>query len=186
MNTKANKSKLGTFTRRLMVLPALVVALSLASTGTASAQTAFQATVKDVPGNAGPCATTLCGSASIAGYGPAVWTFTVLTLNPGGLSPQCSPYTAITTFQLLSGGGTLVLDEQGVACSPGNSGNAPRQDTFGFPWNLITASWNVDTTGVYGANTGAFAGLTGAGTATGKFDGPALRDAYTGSLAPAS
>jgi hypothetical protein len=182
MNTEANNSKLSSFTRRLMVLPALVAAVTLASTGSASAQTAFQATVKAVPGNDLPCAQALCGSASIDGYGPAAWTFDLLTLPPGG---QCSPYTGISTFQLLSGGGTLVLDEQGVVCTPGNSGNAARQDLFGAPIT-ITTGWNVDTTGVYGTNTGVFAGLTGTGTATGKFDGPSFKDAYTGTLAPAA
>jgi hypothetical protein len=186
MNTKAKKSKLGTITRRLIVLPGLVVAVTLAFTAAASAQTAFQANVKAVPGNDWPCAGPVCGIASIAGYGPAAWTLDVLTVNPGGISPQCSPYTGVGTFQLLNGDGTLVLDEQGIICTPGNSGNAPRQDPFGAPISLIAASWNVDTTGVYGANTGVFAGLTGTGTDTGKFDGPALKDAYTGTLTPAA
>jgi hypothetical protein len=198
MNIRATKPTLGSSTRRLMALPALVVAISLAFTGAASAQTAFQATGNDSPRNEKTCVQTIpaiyvtanvvCSKTDIAGYGPAFWTDNILTVVPGD-TPACVAYTSVTTFQL-PGGDTLVLDEglPGTACSPGNSWNNPRNDPFGTPWPAggINANWTVDTTGVYGANTGVFAGGTGAGTMTGQYAGPEVKATYTGTLAPAT
>lgn len=91
MNAQANNWKLGAFTRRLIVLPALVVAVSLAFTGAASAQTAFQASVKGNNPPPKPCpTTTFCGSANIAGYGPATWTLNGISTTPvsSGICPR--------------------------------------------------------------------------------------------------
>jgi hypothetical protein len=186
MNAKANTWRLGAVTRNLILLPALVVAVSLALTGAASAQTAFQASIKGINTKPGPpCAPTittpvtgvLCGSTTIAGYGPAVWT---LNANiTGALSSACFTYTGTTTFQLLSGDGTLFLDETGTACAPGNSGSAPRHDWFGPPL-FATASWTVDP-----ASTGVFAGLASsqsAGTDTAQLAGAHTSATYTGTL----
>ena len=64
-------------------------------------------------------------------------------------------YQATTTFEL-SDGSTLVLNESGLVCAPGNSQSAPPQ-SFGFP-EYATSSWTVTSA------SGAFSGLTGAGT----------------------
>jgi hypothetical protein len=160
MNAKANRSNLGAVTRRLIVLLALVVGLSLAFTGAASAQTVvpFQATVDNISthggGNSGPTCSTYtwyyCGTATIAGYGPALWWFD----SPGPplgtpVSSDCSRYTGTSTFQL-SDGDRLVLNEYNVElCHPGNSGNTPNfwgntqgVITQGHPnRGVLTTSW---------------------------------------------
>jgi hypothetical protein len=170
--------------------------VSLALTGAASAQT-FQTTANGTPRTGKTCVQTipsqyvtanvLCGSADIPGYGSAVWTDNILTVVPGA-TPACVAYTSVTTFQLPDSS-TLVLDEgqpdkPGSACSPGNSWNNPRKNPFGAPWPAggVTASWTVDPTGAYGANTGAFATASGAGTMTGQYAGPEVKATYTGTL----
>lgn len=76
----------------------------------------------------------------------------------GGMqSVPAFTYTATTTFELLSGGGTLILDESGLVCAPGNSGSAPPQ-SHGFP-EYARSSWTVDP-----LSNGQFSGLTGSGT----------------------
>jgi hypothetical protein len=183
MNAQANNWKLGAFTRRLIVLPALVVAVSLAFTGAAYAQTAFQASVKGNNPPPKPCpTTTFCGSANIAGYGPATWTLNGISTTPvsSGICPRTGlvpafTYTATTTFELLNGGGTLILDESGLVCAPGNSGSAPPQ-SHGFP-EYASSSWTVDP-----LSNGQFSGLTGSGTDALHAAGAHFSGTYTGTL----
>jgi hypothetical protein len=154
------------------VLPALVVALSLALTGAASAQTTpFQASVT-FPGTlpslrAGGCANGafFCGTANVAGYGAASWNFGNVT-NPTISDTPCgSTYTATTEFTLVSDpGSTLVLDEGGQLCGLGNDGAAYRgyfaqkgnkYAWSGFPYAIV-GNWTVDPT-----STGVFSTLVG-------------------------
>ena len=134
MNAKANAWRAGALTRPVKPLPALVVVLSLAFTGAASAQTAFQANVNGITPKSMPCATTFCGTASITGYGPATWTLNAISTTPvSGPCPYGPPalvsaftYQATTTFELSdSAQSTLVLNESGLVCAPGNSQSAP-------------------------------------------------------------
>jgi hypothetical protein len=180
--------------RAALALP--VVAVSLAFTGTASATT-FQATVRGInPKPSPPCAATIttprptptavfCGSASIAGYGPAVWTDNVIAVGP--TISGCFNYAAITTFQLLRRHSTLILDEGALdnegnptdaaqACAPGNSSSAPSHD-WSVPLYANNVSWTVDS-----ASTGVFAGLTGAGTAALQTAGAQFMGTYSGTL----
>jgi hypothetical protein len=151
----------------VLALSALVAALSLAFTGTASAQTSFQASVTFTGTRpAGPCSNGayLCGTANIAGYGAASWNLYVtgFTSVP---SPCGSTYTATTYFTLVSDpDSTLVLDEGGSFCGLGHDGAAYRgyfnegSTAFGHPFAIV-GSWTVDP-----ASTGQFLGLTGSGT----------------------
>ena len=68
----ATGSRSRSIARRLMLVPALVVALSLAFTG-GIAQTPFQATVSAPTRLPAPCSngTFVCGTANLAGYGAA-------------------------------------------------------------------------------------------------------------------
>jgi hypothetical protein len=189
MNVKQYTSRFGAFRRCLIVLSALVVALSLAFTGVASAQS-FQASVKANTPPPKPCpTTTFCGSASIAGYGPATWTLTATTTT---VSPApCPPpfrnglvstftYTATTTFDLLSGDGTLVLDESGLVCAPGNSASAQAPTpSKGFPEYASNSSWTVDP-----LSNGVFGGLTGSGTDALQAAGAHFSGTYSGTLGP--
>ena len=167
MNPKANKCKWGAFTRRLIVLPALVVAVSLAFAGAASAQTPFQASVTSTVTLPAPCSNGafFCGTANIAGYGAASWDFGNVT-NPTISDTPCgTTYTATTEFTLLSDpASTLVLDESGNVCGLGNDGAAYRgyfpegPKAYGHPFAIV-GNWTVDP-----ASTGRFSGLTGSGT----------------------
>jgi hypothetical protein len=149
MNTKPNKWKLGAFTRRLIVFPALAVGVSLAFTGAAAAQTTvpFQASVDintiagkaraPVPPHPFQCPNSYyCGSANIAGYGAAVWSFDESPNVPvTSTGRDCAVYWGTSTFTLVTNpantlvtnpANTLVLNEDGVEiCNPGNSGNTP-------------------------------------------------------------
>jgi hypothetical protein len=151
----------------MLALSALLAALSLAFTGTASAQTSFQTSVTwtgTLP--AGPCSNGayICGTAKIAGYGAATWNFYV-TGNTNDFSPCGSTYTATTYFTLVSDpGSTLVLDEGGSLCGLGHDGAAYRgyfyngSKAYGHPFEIV-GSWTVDP-----ASTGQFGGLAGSGT----------------------
>jgi hypothetical protein len=186
MKAKANAWRPGAVPRYLTLSFALVVALSVAFTGPASAQTqlSFQATVKGNTPPPKPCpTTTFCGSASIAGYGPATWTLNAISTTPAsGPCPYGPPafvsdftYTATTTFELVSGGGTLVLDETGLVCAPGNSASAPPQ-SLGFP-EYASSSWTVDS-----LSNGQFSGLTGSGTDALHAAGAHFSGTYSGTL----
>ncbi len=185
MLTKPTKRKLGSFTRRLIVLPALVVALSPAFTGAASAQPLFQANVTftgTLP--AGFCSNgaTFCGTANIAGFGAASWSFYTLgfTAGPG---PCGSTYQATADFTLASDpGSTLVLDEGGSLCGLGDEGAAYRgylaegPQAFGHPFAIV-GSWTVDP-----ASTGQFVGLAGSGTDLVNVAGAHAAGSYSGTL----
>jgi hypothetical protein len=186
MKTKPNTTKPSDALRYLALSGALVIALSVAFTGAASAQTeiSFQASVNANTPPSKPCpTTTFCGSASIAGYGPATWTLNAISTTPtSGPCPYGPPafvsdftYTAITTFELVSGGGTLVLDESGLVCAPGNSASAPPQ-SHGFP-EYASSSWTVDS-----LSNGQFSGLAGSGTDALHAAGAHFSGTYSGTL----
>ena len=189
MNTKPNKWELGAFTRRLILLPALVVVVSLAFTAAASAdqqQTTvpFQASVSNTnQATPASCPTAYyCGYATIPGYGNAFWSFNVN--DPAGpipLSYDCYLYVGTSTLTLNSDpGGVLVLNENATGCQPGNSGNTPQFWTtaFGHPF-YATGTWTVNTK----LSTGQFKGLTGgSGTDVLRSDGAPLEAAWTGTV----
>jgi hypothetical protein len=181
-----NRWKPGAVTRHLILLSALLAALSLAFTGTASAQTSFQASVTftgTLP--AGPCANGayLCGTANIAGYGAATWDF--YTTSSTGVYSRCgSTYTATTYFTLVSDpGSTLVVDESGSLCGLGHDGSAYRgyfnegSKAFGHPFEIV-GSWAIDSA------SGQFAGLTGSGTDQVHVAGAHAAGSYTSTLGP--
>lgn len=169
----------------MLALSALLAALSLAFTGTASAQTSFQASVTwtgTLP--AGPCSNGayICGTANIAGYGAATWNFYV-TSNTNVFSPCGSTYAATTDFTLVSDpGSTLVLDESGSLCGLGHDGAAYRgyfnegSTAYGHPFDIV-GSWAVDRT-----STGQFHRLGGSGTDLVHVAGAHAAGTYSGTL----
>jgi uncharacterized low-complexity protein len=169
--------------RRLVLLPVIGVALSLAFAAPASAQTAFQAngtSTQQKPN--GPCPNAasgeyICGTADLAGYGAASWDF-VVTSTTAVLTQCGSTYTATTSFTLASDpSSTLVVDESGNACAPGLDGNGYwKNNGYGHPFSFV-GSWTVDP-----ASTGQFAGLSGAGTDLINVAGAHLHGSYTGAL----
>jgi hypothetical protein len=176
MNAEANRPKWGVFTRRVIVLPALVVALSLAYTGAASAQTPFQASVTakgthNGPGCSGPAAA--CGTANIVGYGTASWDLIITGFTP--TSPTSASYSATTDFRLTDGS-TLEVNESGVITTPYGYTAQPGT-AFGHP-NRIAGQWTVVTAN----STGQFTGATGTGTDTLRAAGARLVGSYNGTL----
>jgi hypothetical protein len=183
MSDNANRWTSGAFMRRLILLPVLVVAVSLAVTGAASAQTAFQADVKGAGSPVAGCSNGafFCGTATIAGYGTASWSFYLTGLTP--VQTSCgSTYTATTDFTLASDGSTLALDEGGYVCAPGKDGASffgGGHSSVGNP-NHTYGTWTVDTAD----STGQFAGLGGSGTDALQDAGGQVSGNYTGTLGP--
>lgn len=173
MHANSGRSTLRLSPRRLIVFPALVVGLSLAFAGGASAQAGFQATVTAITPKPKPCANgdVLCGSAT-TNYGAATWTW-----NPTApftpYSPDCDLYDAAATFALADGS-TLVLDDTGLICGPGASFlNSGSPHSFGNPFDL-TGSWTVIS------GTGQLRSITGPGTDTLDLAGAYGSGKYTG------
>jgi hypothetical protein len=194
--------------RPLVLLPALVVGLSLAFTGAASAQTAvpFQASVNQISTNGNghpgpPCPNSYyCGNASIAGYGPAFWSFDEsLNVPPAPDGSDCSLYTGTSTFTLVNDpSSTLVLNEDFVFCHPGNSGNTPNfwKNTYGHP-GFGGGTWTVchEASAHYGCglpdpnsdqnipiSSGVFSGLNASGTDTLRTNGALFEDTWSGTV----
>ena len=169
--------------RPRVLLPALVVGLSIAFTGAASAQTTvpFLASVSNTnQATPASCPTAYyCGYATIPGYGNAFWSFNVN--DPAGpipLSYDCYLYVGTSTLTLNSDpGSVLVLDENVTGCQPGNSGNTPGfwPHALGHPL-YATGTWTVDTK----LSSGQFKRWTGSGTDSGRSDGAPLEFAWTG------
>jgi hypothetical protein len=172
-----------------MVVPVVLAVAFAASAGAASAQTvtAFQATVKSVDPMGNPttsCTHSWCGTAKVAGYGAATWTFDALTLTSyGDPTSQCATYTGIGEFVLNDGGGTLSYSEGGNVCTPGHSVTAVRKGNalfFNAPWTDVTGPWMV--TGGTGDFAGVVSGSSSSGSDSAKLIGPGARGTYTGTL----
>ena len=162
---------------RPFILAILACGSLLLATGTASAQsTVFDASVRDHltrPSGACPAGASLCGQASIEGFGPAQYLFYVLSFAP--TSNACGDYTATAIFTL-GDGSTLTLDESGTACGAGPTFlKGPLFVAYGNP-RTFSATWEVV------GGTGQFSGMTGSGTDAGHTAGASLRASYRGTL----
>lgn len=188
------------FTRQLVLLSAVVLGLSFNFAGAASAQTTFQAAVSANGPAGGSCANGayVCGTANIAGYGPASWDLFVLG-NTNVDSPCGSTYQAQTDFTLASDpSSTLVLNESGDLCGLGHDGAAYRgyfangPKALGHPFAIV-GSWTTATAantdcstavvpGAPPCSTGQFAGLAGSGTDLINVAGRHAGGSYSGTL----
>lgn len=168
-----------------MLVAAVAAFLSLAFAGRASAQTPLQAEVAaTVTLPSGGCANGAfaCGTANLAGYGPATWTFFPSEVTAVA-TPCGSSYAATTEFTLASDpSSTLMLDESGSLCGLGPNGAAYRgyfaepPQAYGHPFAIV-GNWTVDP-----ISTGQFSGLTGSGTDLIKVAGAHDAGIYTGTL----
>jgi hypothetical protein len=171
MLASTSTSKSRSIAHHLLVSVAVVLALGLALSGTAYAKTEFQASITGVTPKPMPCPDgySLCGTA-ITTDGPAAWGWLVTGGTP--VSNACTSYQATTTF-VLGDGSTLVLDENGTACQPGNAFSAPGGNkSFGNPFT-VTGIWTVQN-----AN-GQFGSITGPGTDTLQLAGAHIVGSYT-------
>lgn len=156
---------------RAAIVALVGLGASLGSTAAASAQAGFEASISAVNPKPQPCPNGefSCGTV-VTGYGPAAWAFTVTS--DMQTSSACGVYQAAVTF-VLGDGSTLVLDESGTVCGPGNSLSAPRSlKSYGNPFTII-GSWTVQNA------SGQFQSLTGAGTDTLKTAGAQISGTYT-------
>ena len=157
--------------RAFLWVTVVAVGLTLAFAATASAQTGFHATVTGVTPKPKPCpgGEFLCGTA-ITNYGPAAWG--LVPISDTQISNACAAYEATVTF-VLGDGSTLVLDENGTACQPGNALSAPGGAVSdGNPFSF-SASWTVTSAD------GQFGSITGAGTDTLQAAGARVTGTYS-------
>ena len=184
--------------REMIVVPAVFLTVLLSCTGESPVATAnfpaggralvpsaiFEARVKanrpkpsDCPNGA-----FLCGAATIAGYGPAVYSFFLTSLEPvpeacdaPNGSSAAGLYSAVTVF-VLAENGMLSLEESGIVCGPGFSLTAPGgRVSFGNPVQG-TGEWEVASA------TGDFSSLVGSGTSAIHSVGAHLTATYSGGL----
>lgn len=183
--TQLDKPRSSVGKPHLLLLPALVVALSLGLTAAASAQTPLEVSVtstQTLPD--GPCPNTayICGTANITGYGAASWNMYIgsptISFTPCGSTNQETTYFTLDSDP----SSTLVLDESDDLCGLGHDGAAYRgyfaggSREFGHPFAIVGV-WNVDP-----ASTGDFYGLTGSGTDSVNITGAHAAGSYSGTL----
>jgi hypothetical protein len=170
MHASVCSSKSRSVARHLLVVVAVVLGLGLASSGTASAQTGFQASITGIFPKPKPCPDSyLCGTAT-TNFGPAAWTWVIISDEQ--ISNTCGVYKTAVTF-VLGDGSTLVLDENGTLCQPGNALSAPGSlVSNGNPFT-ISGDWTVQSAD------GHFGSLSGAGTDTLHLAGAQVHGTYT-------
>ena len=128
----------------------------------------------------GSCpAATFCGAGSLQGFGQGTQLTEFTSFEPiDGTS--CADVTVVQTITVA--GGTLVLDEAGLFCSPGNSDGAHwSPSSYGHPHNLQVA-YVVDGA----ASTGVFSGATGSGDESVQIAGDTATSNLSGTLTLAS
>lgn len=154
----------------LVAVAVVAIGLALTLAATASARTAFEASITGKTPKAKPCPNGefFCGTSNTS-LGPAAWTFTLTSLTIS----TCDSYTATVTFQLADRS-TLILDENGTACGPGKSNLSNASgNSYGHPGDA-TGSWTVQSAD------GQFSATTGTGTDTLEFAGADVSGSYTG------
>jgi hypothetical protein len=106
----------------------------------------------------GSCpAQTFCGSGKLSGFGRGTQLTEFTSFEPIDDSP-CADVTIVQTITV--SGGTLILDQSGLFCSPGASDGAPSSPSdYGHP-HTIQLTYTVDGA----ASTGIFSGATGSGS----------------------
>jgi hypothetical protein len=157
--------------RRVLLLSALSIGVSVGIAARASAQAPFTAGITSVLPKPDPCPGNafLCGTA-ITNYGPATWT--LVPISDAKVSYDCGVYEAATTFAL-EDGSMLVLDEKGTLCQPGNALSAPGAAvSYGNPFSF-DGSWTVVSA------EGRFAPVTGSGTDALKTAGARATGSYS-------
>jgi len=121
-----------------------------------------------------PEGASLCGQATIDGFGPAQYFFFFGSFEP--TSEACGNYTGTITTFTLEDGSTLTVEESGVACGPDHSFlKGPLFTAYGNP-RAFSGTWEVQEA------TGQFAGVTGSGADTGRTAGAAVQATYSGTL----
>ena len=154
--------------RSLLVLLAATVVLGV-SAAPAAAQTLEIKFRTALTKPHSTCEAIFCSPVSVPGYGAGTLTFTDTSFEP--FSRSCADYTGISQIDFADPSvPTLVMDESGVVCFPGNSFNAPgAMRSYGNPFRQ---------TGTFVVTEGPaeLVGLTG--TTDVRLAGAALRGVY--------
>ena len=116
----------------------------------------------------------VCGTGTVAGFGPATYSFVPLAGSP--FEGSCRALSGAINIELSDGSGALGLFTSGTICYPGNSHFTPSQQVgFGNPFRF-DGTWEVL------GSSGIFAGASGIGTATIKGAGARSRLHVSGVL----
>jgi hypothetical protein len=128
----------------------------------------------------GSCpAQTFCGPGTLSGFGSGTQLTEFTSFEPID-DTSCADVTIIQTITV--SGGTLVLDESGLFCSPGASDGAPASpNDYGHP-HTIQLTYTVDGA----ASTGIFAGAAGSGTESVVLAGDVATSNLSGTISLAS
>jgi hypothetical protein len=122
---------------------------------------------------------TFCGAGILSGFGEGTQVTEFTSFEPIDGTP-CAEVTIVQAITVAQG--TLVLDERGLFCSPGQSDSAPTSPSaYGHP-HTIQLDYDVDGA----ASTGVFSDATGTGTESIHIAGDSGTSQLTGSLVLAS
>lgn len=162
-----------------LALSVVLAGSSIVASGTASAQTNFNAKISAhiTPHALCQDGVFVCGMATIVGFvNPAEYRLYVTSIappsRPCGKLTAGADYVATATFTLPDGS-KLTMDESGTFCLPGNS--FPTGGiSFGNPRTSF-GNWTVRTA------RGEFSGITGSGTDTGLSAGGVSHFTYAAS-----
>ena len=169
--------------RRALIFAPLIILLAFASPAAEADSGDFQAVFtqhfgRGVGADTGPCAIAFCGGGLVVGYGEAQLTLTATSAVPTSAA-HCGFALAVTgtaTIELADGS-TLVLDETGVYCLPGESHVAPGNFfvSYGNPLE-------IDATYTIVGGSGVFAEAAGTGTNAIHQAGDTQMAVYSGTL----
>ena len=170
--------------RRLaLILAPLLIVLGFAGSALGAVTDGFEAQFtqhfgRGIGAVSGPCTVAFCGSGWVVGYGEAELTI-IATSTSSTSVPGCGFALAVTGSATiaLQDGSTLLLDEAGTYCLPGESQFAPG--------NLFVSYGNpleIDATYTVIGGSGVFVGATGAGATTIHQAGDTQTAIYSGTL----
>ena len=165
--------------RRFGVLLGLItcaIAASAAAATTTSFSAEFFETFGRATAHSCPPDVFLCGTGTVAGFGNATETVVLTEFDPELASATgCSPLTLTRTITL-DDGSTLVTEETGTVCFPGNS--------FGTRGSFVSFGNPASFEGTYTilGGTGVFKGARGTGTSTFTNSGDAGHASLSGTI----
>jgi hypothetical protein len=158
----------------IVILVGAVATTAVAATRTTTLEASFQ--VFYGKSAAHPCDAFFCGAGTVQGYGPATFTFNLLTFS-GFDESGCGTLTAEEIITLDDGSGSLRLAESGTVCgaSPGSTFAPGAEHSFGNPYSL-------DLTYTVKGGTGIFANAKGTGSVTIRTAGESGHKTVSGTL----
>ena len=166
---------------RVAVITVTAAVLALAATANAGSTQTLSGTFvvhfgRGVGASNGSCPVqTFCGTGMLSGFASGTQLTEFTSFEPID-DTACADVTITQTITVSLG--TLVLDENGLFCSPGASDGAPSSPSdYGHP-HTIQLRYEVDGA----ASTGIFGGATGSGTESVEIAGDVGKSRLSGTL----